>query len=1053
MPHVVLYNVEIINASIHLRDERANAQEKRLALTPLTFKLDKLSTLPKDRGDYALQATLNDQTRVQWKGRVGLNPLESSGDLAINNLPLTRVQSIANVALPTTLGGSANFSATYSVAAGTDFTAAGIGNGVLEIVDFRANQNKDEASVKSIKVSPLSASWAKTKADGRDQQVLALLPVSAAMSGVTMKSGEQKDALLSIAQINTTQPVAVDLGGRRVDVPQITIVGLQAALERARNGALALPFLSVTTVLAVPSVPVVASSTTSKAWQINLVEISTDKALFSLRDQSFSTAQSVSAKLDLTLGAAIVAGDKTSVPSVRVSGKRMSLSDLALRDDEAKDAWFSAKEVRAAPFDADLGGAKIELPKIDIVSPLVSVAMDKDGIDIARRLAPAERAPVVVATKSGSTGNTSNTATKISIAGIAINGGRVNFTDSTLPTAITHVIDAIKAGADRIELDNSRPLTATASATLASGGAAQAKLQFDKRRNEGEAEITLERLTLAALSPYLNRNTRLKLGKGEATIGGRVKFFSAANATEALRFEGNTALRNVELIDESTLAPFAQWAELSSTDMKVVFGAQGTEVLLADLLLDQPRGKLIIAQDGTVNLTQIGKVDIPVAQPATLTQAASAPTDIQKKPRVKVDRLQVTGGDVEFADLSLRPQFGVRISDLAGVIVGLTTEPASRAEVSMEGKVDEFGLARLAGNLSPLGATEYTDLKATFRNLEMKNLTPYSGKFAGRTIVSGKLSLDLEYKINQRKLNGENKIIIDNLTLGERVDSKDATNLPLDLALALLRDSNGVIDLGLPVQGSLDDPQFNYGGLIWKAIVNVLTKIVTAPFRALGALLGGSGEEFAAVIFEPGEARLLPPEREKLGKLARALEQRPQLKLAVEGRYDKTLDREALADNIVKLDISKRAGMKAPAANESLIISLTDIKVQAALDELAASAGKEATKLRAQYLPSAGNALTGLLQNARERLTDKGRDEAADARNKYYPELFKLLKAKQAVPDIAYATLAGFRAEAVKNTLTAVNKFDAARVSVAAPQTVKSSAPAQVATTLALSVK
>ncbi len=319
--------------------------------------------------------------------------------------------------------------------------------------------------------------------------------------------------------------------------------------------------------------------------------------------------------------------------------------------------------------------------------------------------------------------------------------------------------------------------------------------------------------------------------------------------------------------------------------------------------------------------------------------------------------------------------------------------------------------------------------------------------------MSGKLSLDLEYKINQRKLNGENKIIIDNLTLGERVDSKDATNLPLDLALPLLRDSNGAIDLGLPVHGSLDDPQFNYGSLIWKAIVNVLTKIVTAPFRALGALLGGSGEEFEAVISAPGEARLLPPEREKLCKLAKPLEQRPRLKLAMDDRYDKALDREALADNIVKLDISKHSGMKAPAANEPLIISLTDIKVQAALDELAASAGDDATKLRAQYLPPAGNAVTGLLQNARKKLTEKGRNEATDARNKYYPELFKLLKAKQAVPDIAYSTLASFCAEAVKNTLTAVNKFDADRVSVAAPQAAKSRTLMQVATTLALSAK
>lgn len=1071
VPRILLHNLVIDNASIRLADDRADAQEKRLELTPISFRLDKLSTLPQDRGDYALQATLNDQTRIQWKGRVGLNPIESSGDLVISNLPLTRVQSLANLKLPVTLDGVANLSANYSAAAGTDFTAAGIGGGTLEIVNLAAKQDKDQLAVKSLRISPLSASWARTKSGNREDQVIALLPLSATLAGISVHAGEQKDALLAASQIATTQAVTVDLAGHRVDAPQITITGLQAALERGRNGALVLPFAALNTAPAsasspateAPAKPAATGNPTTPGWRINVAEVATDKAALAFRDQSFTTPQMATAKLDLTFGAAIETGDKTSA---RISGKRAALTGLALSDSGATQAWLSVKELRAAPFEADVLGTRIELPKLDVVSPLINLALDKEGLDVARKLAPVVTAPVAsgaaiaAAAKSGSS---KSTAPKISIAGVALNGGRVSVTDSTLPAALTHVVDAIRVNVERIELDGSRALAASASATLASGGAMQAKLRFDARRTEAEADFTVDRVALTAISPYLNRNTRLKLTKGEAAIAGHAKFSAAPGAAESLHFEGGAAVRDLELMDETTQSPFVQWAELSSQDVKVAQGANGLSVTLADLLLDQPRGKLIIGEDGTVNLTQIGKVSTsgvpaattpaPAVASAATASGAPIPIDGEKQMRVKVDRLQVTGGDVEFADLSLRPQFGTRVSNLSGLIVGLSTEPSSRAEVSMEGKVDEFGLARLSGNLSPLGATEYTDLKAIFRNLEMKNLTPYSGKFAGRKIESGKLSLDLEYKINQRKLKGENQIIIDKLTLGERVESKDATNLPLDLAIALLSDSKGVIDLGLPVQGSLDDPQFSFGGLVWKTIVNVLTKIATAPFRALGALLGGSGEEFESVIFEPGEARLLPPEREKLAKLAKALEQRPQLKLAIEGRFDRERDRDALADNIVKLEVSKRAGMKPPGANEPLIISFTDAQVQAALDELAAAAGDEAAKLRAQFLPPAGNAVTGLLQNAREKLTEKGRDEATAARAKYYPELFKLLCARQQVPDAAYATLAGFRAEAIRTTLTAVNKFDAARVSVAAPQPVKSSKADQVATTLALSVK
>ncbi len=1062
VPRILLRNISVGDADIRVTDERAGASEKRLELSPLTFTLDKLSTLPQDRGDYSLQATLNDQTRVQWKGRVGLNPVESSGDIVVTNLPLTRVQSIANVRLPVTLGGTANFRTNYSAAAGTDFVAAGIGDGVLEVNDVRASEGKDEASVKSIKLSPLSASWAKTKVDGREQQVFALLPLTAMVQGLIVKTGSQSEPLLSATQVMTAKPVAIDINARTVDVPQIVIAGVQGSVSRDKSGRVMLPFVSLPSSETAPPSgpqPVAAKlAPDAKGWTINVAELATEKASLAMRDQSFAVPQTVAANLDLTLGALITMGGKRSVT---INSKRVALNDLSVRDQAATAAWLNVKEVRAQPVELDVFAPNLDLPKIDVVGPVVNLILDKDGLDVARKFVSAAVVSAPPVALARATPTAVATAQKISVAGITVNSGRVSLTDNSLPTALTHVVDAIRINSDRIEIDGSRPMSATANATLASGGTLQAKLRFDQKRTEGDAEFNLEKVTLAAFSPYLNRNAKLKLKRGEAALAGRIKFSGAANAQEAMNFNGNLAVREFELIDEKTQAPFARWAELSSQEVKLSVGKSGLDLELADLLLDQPRGELIIAENGTINFAQIGKTDAsgaPIAAPQSVNpaQSAPAPTDAtasEKAVRVKVDRLQVTGGDIEFADLSLRPQFGTKISNLSGLIVGLSTDPSSRAEVSLEGKVDEFGLARVSGNLSPLGATDYTDIKVIFRNVEMKNLTPYSGKFAGRKIESGKLSLDLEYKIEQRKLKGENKVVVDNLVLGDRIESKDATNLPLDLAIALLRDSNGMIELGMPVQGSLDDPQFSFGGLVWKVLTNVLTKIAIAPFRALGALLGGSGEEFETVNFEPGEARLLPPEREKLAKLAKALEQRPQLKLAIEGRFDKARDREALADNILKLEISKRAGMKPPGANEPLIISFTDTKVQAALDELAMAVGDDAAKLRAQYLPSASNAVVGALQNARERLTERGRTDAADARAKYYPQLFKLLQTKQAVPETVYATLASFRAEAIKTTLTAVNKFDAARVSVAAPQPVNASTPNQVASTLSLSVK
>lgn len=1060
IPRLILRNIAITDGAVRLTDERvgvtSNAQ-RRIEFAPLTFKLDKLSTLPRDRGDYALDATLNDQTRVQWRGRVGGNPIESSGDLSITNLPLAKISAMANVALPVELAGTASLKANYTAAFGTDFFALGMGGGELTVDQLKATQNKDEVSLERASVSPLALSFARTDTTSQSPQTLfAVEPLNIRLRGGKATTSENAAQLISFDELLTDSPVFVGASENKVVFPKITVNSLSAQINRAKDGSVVMPFAATSAVppsATKPRDPPAAptSAGASRPWQFEIGEIATTGARLSVNDASFATAQTATALIDLALGTKVLMGERSSVA---VESKTARVRDLTARDSSNETAWLSIKEVRAQPFTFDSTQQKIELPKFDIVSPQVNATLARDGVDLANKLSPAINASRPVTAKSES-------PLQVTLAGIALTNGRITLADSTLPTLQVHTLQELRVNVDKFVVSGATPISANASAALASGGTLQSKLRFDQRKGAGDLEYTLEKIALAAFSAYLNRDTKLKLAKGEAAAKGTLAFAPKAGNNETLRVQTSVALRDVDVIDETNNASFAQWAELSTTDAKVTVTPSGVNVALADLLLDQPRGKIVIGEDRSVNLTQIAKANAPqsapqpadaAAKPAE-SSAAPMPADAESGTKVSVARVQVTGGDIEFADLSLRPQFGTRISDLSGLIVGLSTDTASRAEVSLEGKVDQFGLARLTGTVAPARASQYTDLKATFRNLEMANLTPYSGKFAGRKIESGKLSLDLDYKVEARKLKGENQVIIDNIKLGDRVESPDATNLPLDLAIALLRDSNGMIDLGIPVQGSLDDPQFSYGSLIWKAIANVLTKIATAPFRALGALLGGSGEEFEAVIFEPGEARLLPPEREKLAKLATALEKRPALKLAVEPRFDKALDRDALADNILKLEIGKRAGLKPPGPNEPLIISFTDAKVQNALDELATSAGDDAAKLRAKYLPPASNAITGLIQNARERVSERGRNEAAEARAKYYPELFALLKSKQAVPDIAYEALATLRGQAVQNTLTGVNKFDSARVSVAAPSAAKNVKPGQVPTQLALAVK
>jgi hypothetical protein len=224
--------------------------------------------------------------------------------------------------------------------------------------------------------------------------------------------------------------------------------------------------------------------------------------------------------------------------------------------------------------------------------------------------------------------------------------------------------------------------------------------------------------------------------------------------------------------------------------------------------------------------------------------------------------------------------------------------------VDLEGQVNEFGQARIEGEINALDPTRQTDIRMIFRNLEIARLTPYTVQFAGYAIEEGRLDTDLVYRFEDRRMQGENNIVIREMRLGDKVDHPDAGNLPLGLAVALLTDSEGVIDLDVPVEGDLDNPEFRIGKVVMQAIGNLITKVVTAPFRLLGNLVGIDSEDFGVLSFEPGSAEISPPDREQLLKLAEAMAQRPELALEVSGVWAPELDRPALQTARIEADMA-----------------------------------------------------------------------------------------------------------------------------------------------------
>ena len=351
-----------------------------------------------------------------------------------------------------------------------------------------------------------------------------------------------------------------------------------------------------------------------------------------------------------------------------------------------------------------------------------------------------------------------------------------------------------------------------------------------------------------------------------------------------------------------------------------------------------------------------------------------------------------------------------------GVINGLSTNPATRSQLELDGRVDEFGLARIRGELNPFAPRINTDVSLVFKNVDLVSASPYSMKFAGYKIASGKISLDLNYKVRASQLEGQNSVILDQLTLGERVDSPDALKLPLELALAILKGSDGKIDLDLPVSGSLDDPQFSYGAIVWKAITNVLTKIVTAPFRALGALFGISGDKLEAIDFDAGSAVLLPPEREKLKQVATVLAKRAQLKLAVPGQFNEAADGAALKVRAVRLEVARRAGIRVAEGEEPGPADLTDRAVRTALRAMLTErhGAAEWDQRKVQAEQGAAGTPVSMLERA-QRIT-QGEPQVADL-GPLYRGIVERLNQSQTLAPEALQQLAKRRSDVIIEVL------------------------------------
>ncbi|NMY40690.1 DUF748 domain-containing protein [Pseudomonas sp. WS 5013] len=422
------------------------------------------------------------------------------------------------------------------------------------------------------------------------------------------------------------------------------------------------------------------------------------------------------------------------------------------------------------------------------------------------------------------------------------------------------------------------------------------------------------RLAQAYISPFV----RLELRSG--MLGSDLAVDLKSVEPLAFSIGGKAEVNQLHTLDTLKERDFLKWQQL------VVEGLDyrhGEGLAIGKVNLQQPYVRFIINEDLTTNVN-----DLMIPQPAQ-PNAKAAPAG--KPLPIRIGGIAIKDGSANFADFSLTPNFATAIQQLNGQIGTLDNQSPKTAGVDIKGKVDKYAPVSIKGQLTPFDPMNSLDIATSFKNVELTTLTPYSGKFAGYRIRKGRLNLDLHYRIEKGQLNADNKLLLEDLQLGEQVDSKDAVDLPIRLAVALLKDTQGNIDIQLPVQGDLNNPEFSVMPIVWQTLRNLVLRAAQAPFKFIAGLVGGGDVDLSQVQFAAGSDELDGAAQKTLDTLAAALKERPVLRLEVEGMSAAASDGPLLAEQRLEREyqstqykILQRGGEKVPATPEELVVEEDD---------------------------------------------------------------------------------------------------------------------------------
>lgn len=624
----------------------------------------------------------------------------------------------------------------------------------------------------------------------------------------------------------------------------------------------------------------------------------------------------------------------------------VEIDELALRARGVNEDWIKIPKVVVSETAMAIPAHTVGVGRVAVTGLSAQVWMDKDGaINLERLFAgftqeedagAADQEAVGTAPADTNPPQAASSAENdwtVKLAAIELENASIQIEDRSITPAAKFELAPVQVKITELSLDQTRPVPVSLSATLDDTTSIKAEGTLTPEPFAAELDVQLDELDLRKFQPYVGQATAMTIRRGQTRATGRFSVSPPTDKKPELAFAGDVRVTGFRSTDDALDDDFVNFERLDLR--KVRFAMAPDELSIDRVDLRKPYARVSISPDQVLNVAAVFDPEGTAAAlaerkaKAAEDEASAEGEPKERKPRrarkkepkkepapppprevlvetgwpIRIREMRIESGQMNFSDQFIQPNFAADIMDLNGTLVGLSTDPNASAKVDLKGEVGEFSPVTIAGEIQFFAFDRHTDVGMKFENIPLPVFNPYSGRFAGYNIAKGSLTTDLQYLIEDRKLEAKHHIRIDQLEWGEATESKEAVPLPVKLATSLLKDVDGVIDLNVPVNGTLDDPKFRIGPIVWQTVKNILAKAVTAPFRLLGSVFKGA-EDAQFVQFAPGEATLDPAAAEQMNALAKGLAQKPEIKLDVPIGVVEELDGPALVDRTVADEIS-----------------------------------------------------------------------------------------------------------------------------------------------------